>query len=1150
MSLQFIVGPSGSGKTKLMQEMVLKRAMENPDMNMLVLVPEQFNMSTAREIVDRSPQKGIINIDVLSFNRLAHRIFDEAGGNRRKLLDDVGKSMILRHLSLLHENELTVLNGKMGKAGYINEVKSVISEFMQYQITPAVLSDIISNNNTRPNLTKKLSDLNKLYNWFVDFMGQKYITGEELLEAAAAMADKAQVLNNAEIYLDGYTGFTPVQYSFIQVLMKSCTVVVNVTLGREMYTDGILDYQSKAAETDLFAMGQNTINKLYGIAKKTGVVIKEPITIMEPVSYRLRGNNALSYLEQVLFRPKLGSTARLLEACETQEAREGLSIWQASGPDREAAFVCRRIHELVRNEGYRYSDIAILTGSMEEYNYLLKNEMAHYNIPFFEDARHKGAMNPLSELIEALVELGRKSFSYESVFRILRCGLLDISKSEVDMLDNYVQAAGIRKKSEYFKPFTKTTRYTDEEALGQLNVIREGFERIFSGISEKFPPKKKVKCINLLTALYEFLADNQIDEKLGKMAEAFRESGDLSSAQEYEGIYKYLMDFMDICASFLGDEMVTLKEFGEIMEAGIGEMSLGILPPATDQVLVGDVKRSRLSEIKILFVMGVNDGLIPGDERKRGILSEADRQLLKDQNIELSPDTREQAFVQRFYLYMYLTKASDQLYLSYSQISPSGDSRRPSYLIGELLSIFKAMKVENAEEYLSAAAPLVAWEGLRKLSGQLRSWNGDEQLLGSLAENEGYRKILNSMYEHACRKYKEDPLKRAVALALYGAHIKGSVTRLEQFAKCAYAHFMKYGLKLQEKEEYSFKVMDIGNLYHSAIEKFGIAIKEQGESWLSIEPDKAESIMDQVLTLCFQEIADSSLYNSSRNLYIENHMKRVLRRTARVLTYQLQRGDFEPVAYELSFGSKGELKGRYYKLDEETSMTLEGKIDRVDCLEKEDRVLVKVVDYKSGDKDLNLAMVYQGISLQLIVYMDTANDAIRTWMKQKKIENAGVLYYHVDDPLVDRDYRDGEADFDKVESKVRENLRQKGYVNSDIDIIQSMDKNIDKKSDVIPVTLNKDGSLSKSSRALSQQEFHNITGFVNEKVQELSKEILSGRISVWPYKTGSGENMQTGCDYCEYRNICGFDSKLPGYCYHDIDKISDDMLSEMGIEKE
>lgn len=1146
MSLQFIVGPSGSGKTKLLQEQIIDRAEKLPNCNMIIMVPEQFNISTAREIVNRSPKKGIMNIDVLSFNRMAHRIFDEAGGNHRKILDDTGKTMILRHLAAIHRDELTILAGKLDKSGYINEVKSVLSEFMQYQIGPSDLQTIISNNNTRPNLNNKLSDLHSLYQWFIDFMGQRYITMEEYLEAAADMADKAAVLKNAEVYLDGYTGFTPVQYRFLQVLMAYCKrVVVTVTLGREMYSEEGLNYQSKGVMTDLFAMGQTTIYKLYKIANKTGVTIETPITIMDEVSYRLKDNKALSHLEKVIFRTKtkLENSSSQLQV-STGDLSAGINVCQADTPITEVSYVCRRIHELVRTGKYRYSDFAILTGSVEDYNSLLKKGLEKYNIPYFEDIRHKSLMNPLSELVKAVVELHVRNFSYESVFRLLKCGLLDISEEEIDKLDNYVQAAGIRYRAEYFKPFTRMTRDIKEQELEEINEIRERFANTVAGIADKFPPKKKVKCIELLKALYEFLAENRVYSKMLEKAEYFKKKDDFARSQENETIYDYLMTLLDSMANFLGDEMLSVREFGEIIEAGLGEMSVGILPPFSDQVLVGDIKRSRLAEIKILFLMGVNDGMIPADERKTGILSEADRQILKEQEIELSPDTREQSFVQRFYLYMYLTKASDELYLSYSQIKTTGESIRPSYLIGELKNIFEDLKVTDVTQTMTQARPLVAREGLDYISRGLRDNSFDVSLFARLSKEDNYRNILENMYEHAFREYRGDHLSSAVAMALYGNHINASVTRLEKFAKCAYSHFVQYGLKLKEKEQFSFEAADVGSLYHSALELFGRKISQSSENFLDITQEAARKVMSEAIDECLKEIGDSALYDNSRNLYVQERMKRVLERTAEVLVYQLQKGDFVPENYELTFGRGCEIKGRYYKFEEDKSMTLEGKIDRVDCLKKEDRIYVKILDYKSGNNKLKLAMLYEGLSLQLMVYLDTAVSAIKSKNRDKEVIKAGVLYYHMDDPIVDREYNAGEVNLDNVEQKIRETLRMAGYVNSDLEIVHFLDKKMDKKSDVIPVEITNTGAFHSRSSILSQEQLGDISRFVDKKVCEISTDILSGNIRAYPYKMGEGTYVEMGCTYCGYKDMCGFDVHAPGYEFHDIEKIDDSTILE------
>lgn len=1129
MSLQFVLGASGSGKTYTMYQEVIQKALEHPNTNYLMIVPEQFTMQTQKDMVMMHPNKGIMNIDVLSFGRLAHRIFDAAGGNNRTILDDTGKSLILRRLASRKEKELTAIGRNLRKIGYISEVKSVISEFLQYDISETFLQEILQNNQERIILHDKLNDIAVLYHDFLDFMKEKYITTEELLDCAMQIADRAAFLKNSEIYFDGFTGFTPVQNRFLGKMMcLSEKVEISV-----LYGDS----------EELFALSAKTIELLTKTAEKNHVEIIPPNIIPEENQGRFQMDSELKTLEKELFRfhsqPEMKEETRR-EASQGM-VTEQIFLAEAENKAQEIFYVGKKIHELVREKGYRYRDIAILTGDTASYEKDLQVELKKYDIPFFMDSTFGILLNPFTEMIHAVIEMIQKNFSYESVFRYLKSGFSDFSLEETDILDQYVQAAGVRGKAQYFKVFQYCPDFVQteekEKYLCMVNDLRERLKNQIEELTEKIKKSKKYPASEYVTSLYDFIQKQRVYEKLKEKQNYFAEKHDLEREKEYGQIYQMVLELFDRIMELLPEEVMTLQEFSEILDAGFGEIRVGMIPPSVDQVLIGDMQRSRLAKVQALFLIGVNDGVIPPNSRKGGILSEMDRELLLSQNVELSPTTRQQTFIQRLYLYLYLTKPEKELYLSFPLISSDGNSLHPSYLIEEIKEIFPnkiVRKIEREILFSEIKTPLEGFDAVLSNMQQEEQSSEYQALVSYYSKDASYQQMLMTMVQHAFCFHTENPINRAVALAMYGDTLVNSVTRLEQFASCAYAHFIKYGLHLREEELFQFESKDMGTIFHGILNEYARQLGKSTSDWFNVSKEESKLLLDHACDIYLGKFEEGALYSTARNTYAVSRMKRILTRTVEVLTSQVRKGKFVPNEYEVAFSE-------ITRLSAEEKIELRGRIDRLDLCETPDHLYVKVIDYKSGAKDFDLTSVFYGLSLQLVVYLNAAMKQQNERKTGKIIAPAGILYYHIDDPLIDRKEGMNEQE---IREEIGKNLSMTGLLNDDPSILAMMDQTADKKSDVIPVSYNKDGGIAKSSSVATQEEIEVICGFVHKKIRELGERILNGEIQTNPSMLVDS-NKRTACDYCKMNEICGFDKSLAEYHYHEINR----MAQSEAIEK-
>ena len=1120
MSLRFCFGPSGSGKSHRIYEEIMQRAAEEPGRNFLIIVPDQFTMQTQKDLVMRSDRDGILNIDVLSFGRLSHRILEEVGTKEMPVLDDTGKSLVLQKVAADLKEQLPAMGSLLHKQGYIHEVKSAISEFMQYGISTQDMDKLITSAQKRGALAMKLKDLKTLYRGFQDYIRDHFITTEETLDVLRRSLSKSKILKGSVVVFDGFTGFTPIQNRLIQELMRVCAetiVTVTIGVGEDPYKmDG---------EQKLFHLSKKTVADLEKLAAEAEVERGEDLFVKGGPN-RFAKAPALHYLEQNLFRYQYEPYAG-----EQQE----IHMFEALSPREEVHQTALYIRHLIREQGMTYRDIAVVIGDLEGYASYVETEFGQLEIPCFLDRTRGIALNPMIEYIKSALQLYIKDFSYDTVFHFLRSGMADISREEIDELENYVIRTGARGYRTYSRLFTRRTEelqgnaegseQAEEKTMERLNRIRQQFmdavEILHMGSQEKAG--------DYVSHLYDFLEQNQVQQKLLNYQQQFEKEGDLSRAREYAQIYRLVMDLLDQVYELLGEEEISRQEFADILEAGFGEITVGTIPQNVDRIVVGDMERTRLKQVKVLFFLGVNDGNIPKNASKGGIISDMDREFLIESGTEMAPSPRQQMYIQRLYLYLNMTKPSEQLYLSYAKVNSEGKGIRPSYLIDTVRKLFPAMSVEYPQNRSRLEQIEGRQEGARYLAEELR-----EYVEGTLPEEE--RQDFYLMYRAyeadaagrdlltraAFRRYRESGLSRIVARALYGQQLENSVSRLETYAACACRHFLQYGLSLQEREEFGFEASDMGTVYHAVLENFAGKLAESNLTWWDFTEDFAAKAVKESVEAYAATYGETVLYSSARNEYAITRMSRILTRTVLTLQKHLKQGSFQPDDYELSFRFAEDLDSIHVDLSEDEKMHLQGRIDRIDVSEDAEHVYVKVIDYKSGNRKFDLAALYYGLQLQLVVYMNAAMEMESRKHPDKEIVPAALLYYHIDDPTIETPV---ELTDEQINEQILAKLRMNGVVNSDPGVVERLDRYMQDKSVVIPVEKKKDGSFSARSGVLSREEMQLISSYVDAKIRSIGREILDGKIAANPYEKGNEE----ACTYCAYKKVCGFDGSIPGY---------------------
>lgn len=1127
MALQFILGGSGSGKTEYIYQQIVSQAGENIRKNYLVIVPEQFTMQTQQRLVELAPNHAIMNIDVLSFKRLAYRVFDELGMTELQVLEETGKNLVLRRLAQEHEEELSVLRPNLSRMGYIGEVKSLISELVQYNVSPEQLLAVAKRPGLSSVLSAKLRDIVTMYQAFSDFMRGSYVTAEEILNVLKAVAPESELLRDSVMVFDEFTGFTPIQNELLLELLKiTDTMYVTLTI------DAREDFYHSAGSEELFDLSKKTVAALMKMAESVHVEAAEPVVLRDSGKKRFAEAPALAFMEQNLFRPGYA---------KMEEPVEEIRLRSARTPKDELTLVARQINRLIR-QGYRYREIAVVTGAVNTYQSYIEPLFAKYQIPYFMDTTKEVLFHPFIELIRGALEIVESNFSYEAVMRFLRCGFCGIDEDELDRLDNYLVATGIRGKTAWGRRWVHMPRQKSIYDLEKLELLRQQIYGCLKPFYETF--EKKDACIrDGIAALYQLLVSLGAEQQLWEKETALLEKNEQTKSREYGQIYQIVIQLLEKYNALLGEEPLQIEDFTEVLEAGLSAASLAVIPPGYDSVTIGDIERTRLNHIKILFFIGVNDGVIPKSANAGGIISEYEREQLLAADMQLAPGAREQAFIQRFYLYRNLTKPSKQLYISYSKADSEGKAIRPSYLIGVLRKLFPKLvpqeyeDVEADEDFYTKGAALdylihgertQAWYALAK-------WF----LQGGEREQAEVRRLLAAAHT----VYEGEPISRAVALALYGRKPEGSVTRLERFAACAYAHFLQYGLRLCQRETSGFESVDMGNLYHMALERYSRKLEDSDYDWFHLPDEARDTLAAEAMEEALAEYPNMGICATAESTYQTKRMKNIFIQTVWALTRQVQAGEFVPQKFEITFSELDDLEALRVCLSDDVRMNLTGRIDRLDSFEEENKISIKVIDYKSGSTKFDLIRLYQGLQLQLAVYIDAAMELSSKEHPDRSVQPGGILYYQIDDPVLESDE---EWTNEEAEHALMMALRPDGLVNADEQIYRAMDKELDGKSEVIPLELKKSGELSAArSHVATTEEFELIRRYARARVRQSGQAIYDGDVRVNPYRSGT----ECSCNYCPYAAVCGFDGKIPGYEYRHLEALKkDEIMDRMKTE--
>lgn len=1141
MGLRIVYGRAGSGKTRFCLNEIKERIDKKCEHQLILLVPEQYSFQAERDLISVLKNGGIIKTEVLSFQRMAYRIFNEAGGITYPHMHPAGKAMILYRILDRLQGNFRVFANSADREGFVNEIGVLISEFKRYGVVPQHLADASQNFEDNSILKHKLSELYLIYEEFEKALAQRYRDADDDLTLASRKLSECTLFDGAEIWIDGFATFTPQEYKLIEALLKKAgRITISLCLDS-------LNENPSSYGIDVFQGPRKAFQKLMKICQSNNIEIEPSVFLDEEPLPRFKDSPELAHLEK--YYSAMPYKSWMAKTCD-------ISLFSSLNIFSEVEETARDIISLVRDNNMRFKDIAVVTGNLSAYEKIIDVVFTEYGIPFFIDKKVDLDNHPLIRLILSMMDIFSENWSYEAVFRYLKTGLTGIDKDEIDRLENYVLACGIRgnmwtdNEKWLLMPELLTDEVLREPQLKMLEDINNIRSRVVSPLLEfRAKTKGRRTAAEFCSNLYDFLVLLGVPQRIEEIVEAFKSKGDLALANEYSQVWNTVMNLFDQVVEVMGDETFGIERFSKILRMGLGEYKIGIVPQSLDQVLVGNIERSKSHEIKALYIIGANDGVFPSPLAKEGLLSDEDRIALDHIGIELAKDTKTQAFDEQYLIYRTLTVSGRYLKISWPIADNEGRSMRPSMVISRLRKLFPEISEKSNIVPLNTQAEALGYVAekiptFRHMVAALRK-KADGEDINPVWEDVYRWYISSEQWKDSCGKLKKafkyrnlaQPINENTIRELYGDPAISSISRIEKFTACPFSFYVQYGLGAKERKIYRLSPPDIGTFMHAVIERFSQIVSEGEMTWRSFDKEWCRKKVSEIVDEMLIRMQGSGVAASKRYRSLIVRLKRVVARAVWLIAQHIRAGSFEPIEYEVNFGENEKYPPITIELESGMKIHLTGRIDRIDAFKTEEGTYLRIIDYKSGAKDFKLSDVYYGLQIQLITYMDAIWESGEK--EGQQVYPGGMLYFKIDDPII---RSGGKLDEEEIEKAILRQLRMKGLLLADVKVVKAMDKFIEGPSQIIPATLNKGDVLGKNTSGATLEQFKLLRKFARRLLKDICTEIMSGNVEIKPYK----KKGLTACSYCSFLPVCQFDPSFKENSYRMLfDKNNDEIWEQM-----
>ena len=1130
--IQFILGGTNSGKSSRILKEIKEETNKFPTgYPIFIITPEQMTFHTEYQLLLMSNEHSLIRVNALSFNRLAHRIMQETGGLSRYPLDEIGKTMLLQKIMTTAKEELNLKKFEkyIKKPGFISKMDELFSEFKNYQLDAATLKEKVANEKSKEQMKQKIIMLANIYELYNETVLNQYLTTEDYLETLAEMISKSAVLKNSRIYIDGFHTFNALERRIITELVKH-TKGVTIALTTDL-----------TSPSTLWQTTTKTFDELY---EQNSMYKREKIVLDQDFTQEFQ-NPAITFLKNNFMQKNAISE----DSC-------GINFFKAPNRRMEIAEVARRIHKLIYEEGVACSNIAVYLTKPEAQEGIFESIFKKYAIPYFLDYKESMKNHPLINLIYQMMRLFESNWSREYIFEAAKTGLfMNVTNfsaaanyktallahfEAVDEFENYILAKNMKKyhftSGETWEIHSYNRVKTDELIMKQekINDTKDLIVEPILGLEIRLTKARNMT--DFAKAIFKFLEILEIPKKLQLFAEIAEKEGRHKEKKHHEQVWVKILQLLEQLVEVASDDELSLTDFISLLKTGIENLTFATIPPVLDSVKIGDITRSRhqLSTnfnnpddygIKHSFFLNVNDQILPSIPTESSLISETEREMLKQMGIELAPSLVQTQLDELFYLYTLILATKTSVTFSYTL----EDDKSPSYVFEQIVSMYKnvsVFEVLDTDPYECLTTPIVMLEqALVKLKSSDTHKEHFAPILDYFKEfdNQKFELIQHALgYEN-----QTTPLTIAETKGIYGEEIKASVSRIELFNNCRFAHFMRYGLALKERNLHELKMPDIGSLYHEALKYISMMLKKENRSFESLKSEEISmlaktSVNGAILNNHSFEIFDSS----PKMLSLKVKLIKVIEKTINALTHQSRRSAFKESFFELRFGSdinESDILGITTPVKQigDFRLSLKGIIDRIDVAFANNKRYLRVVDYKSGKKELELDSVYYGLSLQLLTYLDVAIKGL-----YDNSELAGALYFHVHNPYtrLDEEVLSRENFKEDLLKKQSAEFKMSGYLPENYEIVMMSDEDLEKqivtKSDLVPITLKKDQTFAaRGNRVLSTADFDVLREFANMKIESAVSDMTCGGVEINPIN----HKGNTSCDWCEFKNICKFD---------------------------
>lgn len=1162
MSMRFLIGRAGSGKSTRCLEELRQRLLKEPDGHPLVLlVPEQATFQAELALVSTPGIHGLLRAQVLSFQRLAWRVMQETGGIAGAPIGDLGKRMLLHRLLHKHNGRLKLFRYAFEKMGFVEKLHALFSELQRYRVTPDEWESHAGRLKGRipehaGTLGDKLEDLIPVYREYEEVLSRDYLDGDRFLTLLAERIAGCGWLCGAEVWIDGFNGFTPQEQAVVEALMEHARqTTLTLTLNRP-YAAG-----EEPHELDLFHPTATTMRKLMETVRDRNLPEPAVEVLKEQVPPRFAESPMLAHLERQ-YEYRLTAARRPYVSAQPGAASQ-VTLRAAVHRRAEVEGAAREIVRLVRDGDLRWRDIALRVRNIEDYGDLLETVFADYGIPYFMDQKRSVLNHPLVELIRSALESVNRNWPYEAVFRCVKTELLlpsegnggegggsaAVTREDLDEFENYVLMYGIhghRWLDSRSWGFTRRVSLEDGEEPASDPSGSADSSRMAACAELVVGPlhrlqqrlRKAGNLVEMAEALFSLLEELEVPDKLGRWSAQCIADGRPEKAREHAQMWDMVVEVLDQMAELMGEEQVKPELFAKLVDTGLESLRLGLVPPAMDQVLIGSIDRTRSAQVKVAFLLGVSDGVLPKKMKDDGIIAENEREFLLEQGVPMADSSRRKLLDEQFLIYTVLCAPSRMLWISYPLADEEGKSQLPSEVVKQVRSLLPSLKEELLEAEPAPGMP----DALQKeyvvrpgrtvshLAVQLRHllrgtavspvWLEAYNWFVSRPE---YRERLLTPTRALFYTNGETDLSDETSLLLYGEHLRASVSRMERYVSCPFSQFASHGLRLQERRIYRLEAPDIGQLYHAALSGLAKELASEGRTWDSLTEEEWMIRVNRMVDLLSPRLQNEILSSTPRYRYMAHKLKGILGKTSVMLAEHARRGAFVPVGLEVGFGPGEELPPLVLPLPNGRTMELIGRIDRVDRAYGERGMLLRIIDYKSSPTALKLAELYHGLSLQMLTYLDVVLTHAVRWLGEPA-KPAGVLYFHVHNPLLNLK---NEPSQEQAEAAVRKQFKTKGLVAADTETVLMMDSTLKEKgghSDLIPVSLKNDGTFYKSASVATDEQWDRLRTHVRGAVRKIGTEITNGHVAVEPYKLGK----KTACTFCPYKPVCQYDPLFEG----------------------